>query len=139
RAFKVSADEYIGKPYDHAHVIDVARRLLAKSGRSTANLDTSVSTILVIDDSKTYREELSAAVEAAGYRVITAKDGEEGLRMAAAQRADAVLVDGVLPGIDGATVIRRIRLDAGTHTLPCLLLTAKQEVDAELDALESGA
>jgi len=139
RAFKVSADEYIGKPYDHAHVIDVARRLLAKSGRSTANRDTSVSTILVIDDSKTYREELSAAVEAAGYRVITAKDGEEGLRMAAAQRADAVLVDGVLPGIDGATVIRRIRLDAATHTLPCLLLTAKQEVDAELDALESGA
>lgn len=139
RAFKVSADEYIGKPYDRAHVIDVARRLLAKSGGNTANRDSSISTILIIDDSRTYREELGAAVTAAGYRVITAPDGEEGLRMLAVHRPDAVLVDGVLPGIDGATVVRRIRLDAATHTLPCLLLTAKQEIDAELDALESGA
>jgi two-component system, NtrC family, sensor kinase len=139
RAFKVSADEYIGKPYDGAHVVEGARRLIAKSGGAAATPEAALPTILIIDDSWTYREELSAAVTKAGYRPITAKDGEEGLRVLASHRPAAVLVDGVLPGIDGATVIRRIRLDAATHTLPCLLLTAKQEVDAELDALESGA
>ena len=44
--------------------------------------------------------------------MLTAATGEEGLRLAADRRPDAVIVDGVLPGIDGATVIRRLRLDA---------------------------
>lgn len=137
RAFEVAADEYIGKPYEASHVVEAARRLTR--GRAVPLQENDVPTILIIDDSWTYREELSAAVTGAGYRAITAKDGEEGLRILATQRPSAVLIDGVLPGIDGATVVRRIRLDAATHSLPCLLLTAKQEVDAELDALESGA
>jgi signal transduction histidine kinase len=48
-------------------------------------------------------------------------------------------VDGVLPGIDGATVIRRIRLDAALRTLPCLLLTASEDRGAEVRALDAGA
>ncbi len=66
-------------------------------------------------------------VEAAGYRVLTAPDGEEGLRMAARRRPGAIVVDGVLPGIDGATVIRRVRLDAALRGTPCLLLTASDD------------
>lgn len=140
RAFRVSPDEYVGKPYDSAHVINTARRLVERRQPSgvPAKSDTT-PTILIIDDSLTYREELSEAVVNAGFRATTAKDGEEGLRMMFEHRPSAVLVDGVLPGIDGATVVRRMRLDGALRTLPCLLLTAKQDVDAELEALESGA
>jgi two-component system, NtrC family, sensor kinase len=93
----------------------------------------------VIDDSATFREELRAALEEAHYSVLTAANGEEGLRLAGSRRPAAILVDGVLPGIDGATVIRRIRLDAALRDVPCLLLTASEDVDAELLALDAGA
>src|SRR5581483_8622208 len=65
--------------------------------------------------------------------------GEEGLRRAAELRPCALVVDGQLPGIDGAAVIRRVRLDAALRHLPCLLLTGSEDRGAELRALESGA
>jgi signal transduction histidine kinase len=95
--------------------------------------------VLVIDDSATFREALRAALAAAGHGVLTAASGEEGLKLAAAHRPFAVLVDGVLPGIDGATVVRRIRLDAALRHTRCLLLTASQGPGAELLALDAGA
>lgn len=140
RAFKVHADEYMGKPYEPANVINAAWKLVGKAGiERTTSPDISVPTVLIIDDSSTYREILRSKVTAAGYRVVTAKDGEEGLRTMATHRPSAVLVDGVLPGIDGPTVIRRMRLDATLRTTPCLLLTAQEDTDFELLALESGA
>jgi DNA-binding response OmpR family regulator len=93
----------------------------------------------VVDDSATFREALRAALGQLGYGVVTAASGEEGLRLAEARRPAALIVDGVMPGIDGATVIRRLRLDAALRGLPCLLLTASEERDAELRALDAGA
>jgi DNA-binding response OmpR family regulator len=71
--------------------------------------------------------------------VQAAASGEEGLRLAADNRPGAVVVDGVLPGIDGATVIRRIRLDGVLRGTPCVLLTASEEHGAELKAFDAGA
>ena len=71
--------------------------------------------------------------------MLTAATGEEGLLTIADRRPSVVVVDGVLPGIDGATVIRRVRLDAALRGIPCLLLTGSEERDAELRALEAGA
>src|SRR5438445_378380 len=76
--------------------------------------------VLVIDDSLTIREELRVAFESAGYEVATAASGEEGLRVAAERRPHAVVVDGQLPGIDGATVVHRIRWDSALKRTPCL-------------------
>ncbi len=59
--------------------------------------------------------------------------------VAAEQRPSAIVVDGVLPGIDGPTVIRRMRLDAALRGIPCLLLTASEDRGAELRALDAGA
>lgn len=140
RAFQVQADEYIGKPYEAANVINAAWTLVGKAGMERAtSFDLAAPTVLIIDDSSTYREVLRSKVTAAGYRAVTARDGEEGLRAIATHRPSAVLVDGVLPGIDGPTVIRRMRLDATLRTIPCLLLTAQEDTDFELLALESGA
>ncbi len=72
--------------------------------------------------------------------MLVAGSGEEGLRAAAA-RPGAIVVDSRQhpAGLDGATVIRRLRLDAALRSVPCLLLTSSEERDAELRALEAGA
>jgi DNA-binding response OmpR family regulator len=107
--------------------------------RRRSDVTSARSTILVIDDSVTFREALRHAFEAAGHAVVLATTGEEGLRTAADRRPSAIVVDGVLPGIDGATVIRRIRLDAALRRVPCLLLTGSEDSGAELRALDAGA
>ena len=136
RGLTTGADEYIGKPYDTSYIVARARELLRRGQSVTAPPQT---TILVIDDSATFREELRHALEAASYHVLTADTGDEGLRVAADARPTAIIVDGVLPGIDGATVVRRIRLDTALRRTPCLLLTASEDRDAEVRALEAGA
>jgi two-component system NtrC family sensor kinase len=136
QALSTGADEYVGKPYDTSYVIAKARELLRTRAGETAP---DRATVLVIDDSLTFRSELSAALERGGYRVLSASSGEDGLRIAAVHRPSAVVVDGVLPGIDGATVIRRMRLDAALRAVPCLLLTASEDREAELTALDAGA
>jgi two-component system NtrC family sensor kinase len=135
RGLETGADEYVGKPYDTGYLVARVRELLHVRQGST----TGGTTILVIDDSATFREELRTAFESAGHHVLTASSGEEGLQVAGAQRPHAIVVDGVLPGIDGATVIRRIRLDAVLRDVPCLLLTASDDTSAELRALDAGA
>ncbi len=95
--------------------------------------------ILIIDDSKTFREELRDTLEAADYSVVVAASGEEGLRLAVALRPQAILVDNVMPGLDGCSVIRQVRLDAALRTTPCLLLTASEGERVELSALDAGA
>jgi two-component system NtrC family sensor kinase len=135
RALQTGADDYVGKPYDIGYVVARVRELL----RGKPGAPPATPTILVIDDSRTFREELCATLKEAGYVVLTASTGEEGLQLAASLRPTAILVDGVLPGIDGAGVIRKIRLDAALRSTPCLLLTGSEDADAELRALDAGA
>jgi len=141
RGLETGANEYVGKPYERAYVIARAKELIRGAQAPVPSVRTGAerATILVIDDSATFREELRATFETFGYVVATASTGEEGLRIAADLRPAAVVVDGILPGIDGAGVVRRIRLDAVLRRTPCLLLTASDEPDAELRALDSGA
>ena len=136
RGLTTGADEYVGKPYDPNYVVARARELTHRAAEAAP---TSADTVLVIDDSVTFREALKEKLEQAGYRVIVCDNGEDGLRLASDRRPAAAIVDGRLPGIDGATVIRRIRLDAALRGLPCLLLTASEDRGAEVHALDAGA
>lgn len=136
RGLTTGADEYVGKPYDPGYVVARALELMR---RSEGNSGSPRETILIIDDSVTFRESLKEALHDANYRVVVAGSGEEGLRMAADLSPSAAIVDGQLPGIDGATVIRRIRLDAALRALPCLLLTRSEDRNAEMEALDAGA
>ncbi|MCI0622080.1 MAG: response regulator [Acidobacteria bacterium] len=136
RGLQTGADEYIGKPYDASYVVAKARELLRSRHAGEAG---GRQTILIIDDSVTFREEMRQAFESTGYSILVATTGEEGLRVAADRRPSAIVVDGMLPGIDGASVIRRIRLDAVLRHTPCLLLTASEDRGAELRALDAGA
>lgn len=136
RGMGAGANEYIGKPYDLGQVVARARALTQTDARGGVGSGRSV---LVIDDSATFRNELKQALEGAGYQVREAATGEEGLALAAADRPDAVVIDGILPGIDGVTVVRRLKSDNALRSTPCLLLTAAEGTNDELRALEAGA
>jgi two-component system, NtrC family, sensor kinase len=137
RGLNTGADEYIGKPYDQSYVVARALELLRK--REPGSSPAIATTVLIIDDSPTFREELKSVLESSGYAVVTAGTGEDGLRAAVDARPAVIVVDGVLPGIDGSTVIRRIRADAALRSTPCILLTASEERSGELKALDAGA
>jgi len=134
RGLETGADEYVGKPYDRGYVVARARELLLQHQKKSGDRP-----ILLIDDSPAFRAVLIEALEGDGYRVSVASSGEEGLRLAAVERPDAIVVAGALPGMDGSTVIRHVRLDAALRRVVCLLLTDTQEIDVELTALDSGA
>ncbi len=108
-------------------------------GDTDSGAASALQTILLIDDSVTFREALKDVLDGLGYRVLVAGTGEEGLRLAADQHPAAIIVDGQLPGIDGAAVIRRIRLDAALRRSPCLLLTGSEDNGAEVRVLDAGA
>ena len=93
-------------------------------------------TILVVEDEPTLRETLVDALEADGFRVVSAADGREALTTFRAERPDLVLLDLMLPELSGIEVTRIIRAESG---VPIVMLTAK---DSELDkvvGLELGA
>jgi DNA-binding response OmpR family regulator len=137
RGLNTGADDYVGKPYDQSYVVARAQELLRK--KEPVGASARSRTVLIIDDSPTFREELRSVLESSGYAVVTAGTGEEGLRVAVDSRPAVIVVDGVLPGIDGSTVIRRIRADAILRSTPCILLTASEERSGELKALDAGA
>ncbi|MGA2989854.1 MAG: response regulator [Candidatus Korobacteraceae bacterium] len=137
RGLETGADEYVGKPYGSAYVLARARELIHRPGPGAgAN---GHPTVLVIDDSATFRNEIGAVLEAAGYNVNMAANGEDGLHLAVDHRPAAIIIDHTLPGINGTTVVRRMREDAALRRTPCLLLTASEDRATELEALEAGA
>lgn len=140
RGLAHGADEFVGKPYDRLYVVDRARELVRQRQALNDDLPPSQrASVLLVDDSETFRQALREALEPAGYRIHLAAHGEDGLRQAAALRPNAVIVDQHMPGLDGGAVIRRLRLDPALRHTPCLLLTADEGPEAELRALEAGA
>ncbi|HET6146214.1 MAG TPA: response regulator [Polyangia bacterium] len=139
RGLQTGATDYVGKPYDRGQIVLRARELAREWYDADRQAAPRRASILVIDDSVTFRRELGRVLADGGYGVLEAETGEQGLQMAADRRPSAIVVDGVLPGIDGATVIRRIRLDEALRGTPCLMLTASDAGQAELQALDAGA
>ncbi|MDZ4278301.1 MAG: response regulator transcription factor [Dehalococcoidia bacterium] len=93
-------------------------------------------TILVVEDEPTLTATLRYSLEREGYRVVSAPDGEEGLEKARAARPDLVILDLMLPGLDGFEVCRILRRDTAS---PILMLTAKTEEVDKVVGLELGA
>src|SRR6202012_3675659 len=93
--------------------------------------------ILVVDDEPAVRSALERALRLESYDVELAADGREALDRLADRPADAVILDVMMPGIDGLEVARRLRA-AGDRT-PILMLTARDAIDDRVNGLEVGA
>jgi CheY-like chemotaxis protein len=82
--------------------------------------------ILLVDDEDDIREVAQMSLEmTAGWEVFTASSGAEGLRLAAAERPDAILLDVMMPGMDGPATARALKAAPETADIPVILLTAK--------------
>jgi DNA-binding response OmpR family regulator len=96
-------------------------------------------TVLVVEDDPPLRRMIGIFLRAAGYRVCAAEDGPSGLALARDERPDLVLLDLMLPGLDGGEVLRRIKGDARTAAIPVLVLTASVDPPLTEQALRLGA
>ncbi|MBA3943137.1 MAG: response regulator transcription factor [Herpetosiphonaceae bacterium] len=93
-------------------------------------------TILVADDDRKIVDMLRRTLLYEGYHVVTAADGQEALSQAQLQRPDAIILDWLMPGLDGITVAQRLRSGG---TTPILMLTARDTIQDRVEGLDSGA
>ncbi|GLK48961.1 response regulator [Brevundimonas intermedia] len=96
-------------------------------------------TVLTVDDSRTMRDMLLMALEDAGYHVIQAVDGIDGLETLAANGADVVITDINMPRMDGFGFIEGMRADPNHRTTPCLVLTTESDAEKKARARAAGA
>ncbi|RMG88568.1 MAG: DNA-binding response regulator, partial [Chloroflexi bacterium] len=95
--------------------------------------------ILIIEDEASLVQKLAEKLSAEGYTVVTALEGEEGLQKVQSELPDLVVLDIMLPGLDGLSICRMVRNDNRTAHIPIIMLTARgTEVD-KIVGLESGA
>jgi putative two-component system response regulator len=96
-------------------------------------------TVLVVDDLETNRHLLQRLLSIQGYRVVTAVDGDDGLRMVAADPPDVILSDIRMPNRDGFSFCRTVKANPETRLIPLVLMTGASEIDDRLHAIEAGA
>jgi len=94
--------------------------------------------ILVVDDSTSVATIISVALKKEGYRVFEANDGVDGLKMAIAEKPDLIICDSIMPRMDGFAMMRALRANHVTATIPVILLTSKASGEDEQRAFESG-
>lgn len=90
-------------------------------------------TILVVDDSDSICEALSSLLQSQGYATLTAGDGEEGVRKAREHRPDVILLDIMMPVLDGWGAIRQLKGDPRTAAIPVVALTALRLSPQQVD------
>jgi DNA-binding response OmpR family regulator len=95
--------------------------------------------VLVVEDDAAIRELVSLHLKLEGYGVVPSADGEEALRLARAEPFDLIVLDIMLPGLDGISVLGAIRRESANRTTPILMLTARREEVDKVVGLETGA
>ncbi len=133
----------IGKPPSRASLIKVSFEANAASEfypkvHGVSHLMTKPR-ILIIEDERGLTEVLSANLQREGFDVILAHDGQEGLRKAQMQIPDVVILDLMLPKMEGLEVCRELRSGERTRTIPILILTAKAEETDQVVGFSMGA
>jgi CheY-like chemotaxis protein len=86
--------------------------------------------VLIVDDQADIRDIARVGIElTTDWHVMVASSGEEAIQMAAAERPDAILLDVMMPEMDGPAAVRALRADPATHDIPVILLTARMMLD----------
>jgi adenylate cyclase len=101
--------------------------------------DHSAASILVVDDDRMNRLLLDRMLTGLGHRVIPAADGGEALRLLESEDPDVVLLDIIMPGIDGVTVLESIKADPARQSVPVIMISALEDVASVVRCIELGA
>lgn len=99
----------------------------------------SVKTVLVVDDSPTERHVLVELLTRNGYQVITAENGEEGVERAKREIPDLILMDVVMPGLNGYQATRTLTREESTRDIPIIICTSKGQETDKIWGLRQGA
>jgi twitching motility two-component system response regulator PilH len=99
----------------------------------------SSNKILVVDDSPTELKMISEALRSGGYDVVTAKDGEEALQMVAAESVELIVLDVIMPKMNGFQVCRQIKASDQHKSIKVLLLTSKSQESDKFWGKKQGA
>jgi len=99
----------------------------------------SNKTILIIDDEDDLIKALTVRLNDAGYTVLSARDGFEGLNLARKEEPDLILLDLMLPKIDGFKVARFLKFDESYKNIPIIMLTARAEEEDKVLGMQTGA
>ncbi|MBF0120491.1 MAG: response regulator [Desulfobacterales bacterium] len=96
-------------------------------------------TILVVDDSPINRQLLETALSKEGYRIVKAPDGPTARKLAEAETPDLILLDIMMPGEDGFEVMKKLKQNPNTSSMPVIFLTGVSEIDSKLTGFDLGA
>jgi len=98
-----------------------------------------MAVILIVDDSPTELHLFQNMLEQNGFSTLVADSGEEGLRKAAASRPDCILMDIVMPGMNGFQATRKLTQDPGTTGIPVIMITSKDQETDKIWGMRQGA
>ena len=98
-----------------------------------------MKTVLIVDDDESMRKIVSRRVESWGYAVVTAADGVETIRRVGSDHPDVVLLDIMMPGMDGLEVCRRLTRDPSSRKIPVILVSAKASQVSGEEVTAAGA
>ncbi len=98
-----------------------------------------MAVILIVDDSPTELHLFQNMLEQNGFGTLVADSGEEGLRQAAASRPDRILMDIVMPGMNGFQATRKLTQDPGTAGIPVIMITTKDQETDKIWGMRQGA
>lgn len=99
----------------------------------------SIRTVLVVDDSPTDRHYLTEMLRAHGYEVLPASSGDEAIAAAKAARPDLILMDVVMPGLNGFQATRMLNRDPDTRSIPVIMCTTKGQETDRIWGMRQGA
>ena len=132
RLMAAGFDDYLAKPIRTRELVERVRLPVRAKHLSPP------ARILVVDDTAANVRVLEAVLGPEGYEVLSAASGSDALEAVAAREPDVVLLDILMPGMDGHEVCRRLRAEPATQALPVLMITAGGE-QQKVAALEAGA
>jgi class 3 adenylate cyclase/CheY-like chemotaxis protein len=112
---------------------------IALDGRPVSGKPGLGSHLLVVDDNEANRDVLSRRLEREGYRVSCAENGRRALEMAPAENFDLVLLDIMMPEIDGYEVLGRMKADPALRDIPVIMISALDEIQSVVRCIENGA
>ncbi len=150
KAKELKVNEFVAKPFPLKELILRVNRMLGKEipqekekpkakKEEEKKYTGPTKKILVVDDSKMILKIAEATLKKAGFSVITAENGKQGLLKATVEKPDLILTDIMMPEMDGLTLCEELRKNPNTKNIPILIISAKGQKKDVIEALQKGA
>jgi two-component system cell cycle response regulator len=140
KALEAGSDGYISKPIDTRSFLDTVNCFVKKEGSDCPQKDLRhIHRVLIVDDEPLNIKLLEAKLAEDHYEILRAQNGTEALDIIYKEFPDLILLDIMMPGIDGYEVTKKIKRDPQTSYIPVILVTALDGIEDKLKGLEVGA